>query len=97
MTRYDVTSIVEIEKFLQYNLNKYISNRNKKRTIRGSFKEKGSNKIYRGDEFEAYELSGCSALEVYECYIAYYNYTIQNKFEKARIAVKAEWVEKDEE
>lgn len=88
--------LMEIEKFLEYNLNKRINDRNanNRKLLNGSFKEEGSDKIFEGDNFLAYELSRCSAFEVYECYVAYYNYTI-TEFEKKRIAVKAEWIKND--
>jgi len=89
-----ITEIVEIEKFLMYTLNKRIKNLKEKRLISGTFKEKGSNKEISGDEFMAYDLVGCSSLEVYECYIKYFNYTIQRPNEIERISVNAKWVEK---
>jgi len=88
-----ITDIVEIEKFLQYNCGKFISNKNKseRKKLICSYKNVGSDEIHLGDNFLAYDLSGCSALEVYACYVRYFNYTIQTKFEKERIAVSARW------
>ena len=88
-----LTEVKEIEKFLMFSLRKRITNMNKKRLLRGSFKEVGSDEIINGDEFEAYELNKCSAMEVYECYIEYFNLTIQRPGEKKRVAVGASWVE----
>ncbi len=86
--------IKEIEKFLEYDLNKRISDKDKtkRRMLCGTFKMKGSKKKFTGDEFMAYELTRSSALEVYECYIKYFNYTLRLD-EKERIAISAEWKE----
>jgi hypothetical protein len=83
--------IMEIEKFIEHRLGKRISDRNKKRLLKGSFKEVDSDKIIEGDNFMAYPLQKCSAFEVYQCYVDYFNYTIQQN-EKVRIPVSAEWV-----
>lgn len=81
---------IEIEKFLQTNLKKLIQNQNQQRKLYGKFMEEGSAKIHEGDNFMAYELAKCSAFEVYECYIKYFNHTITNN-EKIRFPVSAEW------
>ena len=54
---------IEIEKFIEYQMKKRISDRNKdnRKLLRGSFRNKGSKKIHIKDEFMAYELQGCSA------------------------------------
>lgn len=87
----DVTQLIEIEKFIEHRLNKTISDRENKRLLKGSYKEEGSDEIFSEDNFMAYELQRCSALEVYECYIEYFNHTIQKHDEKRRIAVCARW------
>ena len=88
----NITKIHEIEKHIEFRLNKRIAERNKKYLIRGTYKEKGSNKLHTLDEFMAYKLMGANALESYECYISWFNITIQNPDEKERIAVSAKWV-----
>jgi hypothetical protein len=84
---------IEFEKHVEYNLRKKIVDRNpaNRKLLRGCFREKGSKKLHKGDEFLAYELSKCSALEVYECYISWFNGTLR-PFEKPRIAVSAKWI-----
>ena len=94
----DITMFVEIEKFIEYNLNERIVDKNKenRRKISGTFKEKGSNELNENDIFMAYELMHSSALEVYRCYVEYFNYTIQRPGEKERIAVSAKWIKTKE-
>ena len=84
--------IIEFEKFVEYQLNKRISDRNKKRLLRGTFRDKGSKKLHTKDIFMAYELQMCSAFEVYKCYVAWYNHTNYDKTEPGRIPVSAEWI-----
>ena len=91
MSNISVIELVEIEKFLQYNLGKRIKNKSQRRMLLGKFKEKGNQKVFDGDDFYAYELQGLSATEVYDCYLKYFNYTIQNPDEKERFVVSAEW------
>jgi len=86
---------LEHEKFIQFVLNKRISNLSKKRLIRGSFKEEGSEKVISGDEFMAYEIQKGDALESYKCYIEYFNHTLR-KGELKRIAVCAVWVNQED-
>lgn len=83
---------MEVEKFLEYQLGKRITDRNKdkRRLLHGTFKEEGSDKVHTGDNFLAYELSHCSASQVYECYVFYYNHTLRHG-EKVRVAISAEW------
>lgn len=87
----NITEWFEIEKFIQSRCKKILST--PKKLIRGCFKEEGSEEIFEGDEFMAYPINRGSAIETYETYIDYFNYTSQDKFEKKRIAVNAEWVE----
>jgi len=89
----NITEIYEIEKHIEYILNKRIENKSEKHLIKGTYKEKGSNKLHTLDEFMAYKLISGDALESYECYISWFNLTIQRIGEKERIAVSAEWIE----
>ena len=49
-------TIIEIEKFIQFKLNKRISNLKEKRLLKGTFRIKGTNEILDGDNFMAYEI-----------------------------------------
>jgi hypothetical protein len=83
----------EIDKHLQYRCGKRIIDLKQKRMLKGTYKEVGSDEEQTGDNFFAYELMNCSALEVYECYVKYFNITIQDPHEKERIPVRAEWTD----
>ena len=52
--------------------------------IEGSFKEKGSKKIFKKDTFEACKVSGLSIEKIYKLYLEWFNYTIQRPDEKER-------------
>ena len=52
--------------------------------LNGTFKEEGSDKIIKGDIFEAHEVLGCSIEEIYKLYIEWFNYTLR-PFETKRI------------
>ncbi len=97
--RMKITELVQIEKYLEYNLGKRIVDKDKdsRKKISGVFKEEGSDKEISGDVFLAYDLCKCSALEVYSCYVNYFNYTIQRPNEKKRIAIGAEWIKEEED
>ena len=86
---------IEIEKFLQFGLNYRISDLNSKRKLFGTYKEKGSDKVYH-ESFLAYELVGKTPLEVYEAYIRYFNHTLR-PYESERVAFCAVWEEIENE
>lgn len=88
------TDFIEIEKFIQNKLGKRITTPKKK--ISGVFKHEGSDETYEGDIFMAYPVNRGDALESYQAYIDYFNYTIQGPHELPRIAVSAEWIEEVE-
>ena len=86
-----ITEWHEIEKFIQCNLRKMITTPKKK--LIGKYKHKDSDEVFEGDIFMAYRVGKGDAMETYEAYIAYFNYTRMDEFEKERIAVSAEWSE----
>lgn len=86
-----ISEIHEVEKHIQSRLGKRIST--PKRLLRGTFKENDSEILKEGDEFMAYPVGKGDAMETYNAYISYFNYTSMDVTERKRIAVKAEWVD----
>jgi len=79
--------IMPYEKFVVYVLSRLTHGR---RNIRGVFKEKGSKKIIKGDNFSCIVTGKGTADESYKDAIAYFNHTKIDK-EKERVFVSAEW------
>ena len=56
--------------------------------LKGSFKQKGSDKIISGDNFEAKKIVGLSIEQIYKLYIQWFNHTLRPG-EKERSFVSA--------
>lgn len=87
----DFKKFVQSKKGLMFSENKIF--------IKGTFKEKGSDKIVSGDNFWAHEVfkSGekINAELIYKTYLEWFNYTLR-PHEKERIFVSAEFGDEDE-
>jgi len=60
--------------------------------INGSFREKGSNRIIKGDIFDAHILGKLDIKEIYKIYLEWFNYTREGN-EKERVFVDVKLVE----
>ena len=90
--------ILEIEKYIMYNRNLRIKDLKKKRLLKGTFKIKGEKGIFKGDDFQAFEIQNFNAFETYKIYLDYFNHTTPYKMRKEeRIAINAKWGEENKQ
>lgn len=88
---FHVTAIMSYKKYIQAYIKQPIIGRRK---IKGVFREKGSSKIFKNDNFDCIEFGHSNAEECYKGAIAYFNYTCSGN-EKERVAVSAKWVDEE--
>jgi hypothetical protein len=82
-------------KYVQTHLNLIVHD--KRRLIKGVFRNKKSGAIIKGDNFSAILVgSGNDAEQVYKAYISWYNYT-RDKGDAEREFVSAKWDEEGDD
>ena len=79
--------LMPFEKFVQTILKQLYHDET--RMLKGSFKDKDGNNIFK-ETFEANIVGRGTAIETYEAYIKWFNYT-RNPYEKERQVINAEW------
>jgi hypothetical protein len=81
--------LMPFKKFAESVLQLIVHDRKKK--IKGTFRNKRTNNIISGDNFEAVVIGHGTAEESYRAYIAWYNHTRNSDKESEREFVSAEW------
>ena len=82
------TELMPFIKFAQSYLR--LTVHDKKRRIKGTFRDVGTDKIIKGDNFEAVVVGNSTAEETYKTYLRWNNH-IKEEFEQDREYVHAEW------